>query len=100
MNAVKQVTDKAVTQDHALSLRAGMSEETGLLNDSVQLAKHAASGIMSGSLKSGEGNVLLGAGRLLSQVAKQSISNRLGRGRLLTQEAQTIEEKEGEHAAA
>lgn len=76
-----------------------MVEETTLLNDSVVWARQAAKGILNGSLKPAEGHVLLGAGRLMSNVAKQSVSNRMNRGRLLAQEARIVEASEGGEAA-
>jgi hypothetical protein len=79
------------SENHSLTLRPGVEEETALLNKAIGWADQVASGIMAGSLKSSEGNVLLGAGRLVSSAAKQSIVNRTGRGRLLAQEAKMIE---------
>lgn len=81
-----------VKKTSSLTLRPGVEEETSLLNKAVDWADHAAGGILSNSLKPSEANALLGAGRLVSSVAKQSISNRVGRGRLVSQEAKIIEQ--------
>lgn len=79
------------TKTPSLTLRPGVEEETSLLNQAINWAVNAAGGILGGSLKPSEANALLGAGRLVSSAAKQSITNRVGRGRLLAQEAKLIE---------
>jgi hypothetical protein len=87
MNAVKKTDHQSL----ALTLRPGIEQETNLLNDAIMWAREAANGIMGGSFKPAEANAILGGGRLLASVAKQSISNRMGRSRLLAQEAKLIE---------
>jgi hypothetical protein len=74
-----------------LTPRSGIEEETLLANRTLELADAAVNGITNGAMKSSEANVLLGAGRLIFSVAKQSITNRTARGRLQQQEAKMVE---------